>query len=185
MSYIEGQSLSEVWAGLTVDEKTAYARQLRDLLTHMRSIPPPPDGYIGACDGKEIRDARLYDTYSGPVCHGESEFKQYLLSCVNPKIPPLLRTAIAARLDRQAAHRIVLTHCDLAPRNIIVRDGAIVALVDWEDAGWYPEYWEYIKLFQRQAAMENDWITYAEHIFADVYPDELVDYTALSKWQSL
>ena len=36
------------------------------------------------------------------------------------------------------------THGDLAPRNIMVReDGTITAIVDWDSAGWFPEYWEY------------------------------------------
>jgi len=44
---------------------------------------------------------------------------------------------------------IYLTHGDLHRGNIIVSGtpGArkIVAVVDWEQAGWYPEYWEYCK----------------------------------------
>ncbi|ERF73998.1 hypothetical protein EPUS_03812 [Endocarpon pusillum Z07020] len=42
-------------------------------------------------------------------------------------------------------HQIVLTHNDLAPRNILVREGRVVALLDWELAGFYPEHWEYVK----------------------------------------
>ena len=37
----------------------------------------------------------------------------------------------------------VLSHCDLAPRNILVDGGKITGIIDWEFAGWYPEYWEY------------------------------------------
>ena len=33
------------------------------------------------------------------------------------------------------------THADLAPRNIMIRDGRVVAIVDWAFSGWYPEYW--------------------------------------------
>ncbi|CAK7224197.1 hypothetical protein SCUCBS95973_005438 [Sporothrix curviconia] len=186
MQYMaDTQTLADVWPGLTHAEKTGYARQLRAILTTMRAIPPPPDGYIGACDGKEIRDGRVYDTYRGPVCHGEAAFKEYLLSCLHAHIPAVMRDAYAQRLAQQKPHRTVLTHGDLAPRNILVRDRdkAIVALVDWEDAGWYPEYWEYVKLFQRMAAMERDWPSYAADIFPQLYPDELVDYEALSRWQ--
>jgi hypothetical protein len=31
--------------------------------------------------------------------------------------------------------------------------------------------------------MEEDWASYADDIFAEPYPDELVNYTALSRWQ--
>ncbi|GAA5997024.1 aminoglycoside phosphotransferase family protein [Rhodotorula paludigena] len=33
---------------------------------------------------------------------------------------------------------VVLSHGDLHPWNVLVRDGEIVALLDWERAGWYP-----------------------------------------------
>lgn len=43
-------------------------------------------------------------------------------------------------------HDIVFTHADLNLRNILVDgNGKISGIVDWECAGWYPEYWEYTK----------------------------------------
>jgi thiamine kinase-like enzyme len=49
-------------------------------------------------------------------------------------------------------HCTVLTHGDLQLKNIIVNrigtreDGSgrfEISLIDWEIAGWYPEYWEF------------------------------------------
>ncbi|KAB8067421.1 hypothetical protein BDV29DRAFT_186194 [Aspergillus leporis] len=48
-------------------------------------------------------------------------------------------------------HRTVFTHGDIQPKNIMVervgaRDGCPnfkITLIDWEAAGWYPEYWDY------------------------------------------
>jgi aminoglycoside phosphotransferase (APT) family kinase protein len=40
----------------------------------------------------------------------------------------------------------VLTHGDLRPTNIIVTDTSpamVVTIIDWEQAGWYPDYWYY------------------------------------------
>jgi hypothetical protein len=37
------------------------------------------------------------------------------------------------------------THADLRPKNIIVRNGRVAAIIDWEFSGWYPEYWEFTK----------------------------------------
>ncbi|KAI9061626.1 kinase-like protein [Trametes sanguinea] len=36
----------------------------------------------------------------------------------------------------------VLSHGDLAPRNILVQGDRIVAIVDWETFAWYPAFWE-------------------------------------------
>jgi thiamine kinase-like enzyme len=56
-----------------------------------------------------------------------------------------------------AESSIVFAHGDIAARNILVRDGRIVALLHWEHAGWYPEYWEYVFTLR---GMDNiDWET--------------------------
>src|SRR3954452_13593451 len=52
---------------------------------------------------------------------------------------------------------IVMTHGDLHPRNIIVRDCRIVAILDWECAGFYPEYWEYTKTLS-SIRWNNVWV---------------------------
>ncbi|KAK3305950.1 uncharacterized protein B0T15DRAFT_533909 [Chaetomium strumarium] len=55
-------------------------------------------------------------------------------------------------------HRVVFTHADLNPRNILVekRGGqgqgslgrwVVAGIVDWENAGFYPEYWDCTKAF--------------------------------------
>lgn len=46
---------------------------------------------------------------------------------------------------------IKLTHADIHPSNIMVSvptsgPPRIVALIDWGQAGWYPDYWEYFKM---------------------------------------
>ncbi|KAK4133228.1 hypothetical protein BT67DRAFT_443146 [Trichocladium antarcticum] len=43
---------------------------------------------------------------------------------------------------------IVFTHGALHPRNIIVSTGPnprVVSIIGWEQAGWYPAYWELCK----------------------------------------
>ena len=66
----------------------------------------------------------------------------------------------------------VFTHGDVAPRNILVRhvdgdDGEksgrveISALLDWENAGWYPYYWEYANIMG-PAGISGDWQRYMD-----------------------
>jgi hypothetical protein len=45
---------------------------------------------------------------------------------------------------------VVLTHADLHPSNIMVSADldslcCIVAIIDWQQSGWYPDYWEFCK----------------------------------------
>lgn len=37
----------------------------------------------------------------------------------------------------------VFNHGDIAPRNIMVdQKNRITGMLDWENSGWYPNYWE-------------------------------------------
>jgi hypothetical protein len=57
---------------------------------------------------------------------------------------------------------IVFVHGDLHPSNILISfaldnpSASIVALVDWEQSGWMPEYWEYGKAL-RAVSYEGVW----------------------------
>ncbi|EDR08119.1 uncharacterized protein LACBIDRAFT_297829 [Laccaria bicolor S238N-H82] len=39
--------------------------------------------------------------------------------------------------------QVHFTHGDLLPHNILVDGSKITAIVDWETAGYYPDFWEY------------------------------------------
>ena len=52
---------------------------------------------------------------------------------------------------------IIFTHGGIVVRNILVHDGSIVAVLDWEYAGWYPAYWDYV--FALQCLDNIDWET--------------------------
>ena len=43
-------------------------------------------------------------------------------------------------------HAIVFTHRDINPRNILAENGKITGILDWENAGFFPEYREYTKM---------------------------------------
>ncbi|KAJ2925333.1 hypothetical protein H1R20_g11795, partial [Candolleomyces eurysporus] len=59
------------------------------------------------------------------------------------------------------SNKSVFTHGDIAPRNILVsKSGRILALVDWENAGWYPDYWEYANMLT--PSVDEDWMHWME-----------------------
>ena len=63
---------------------------------------------------------------------------------------------------------VCLTHTDLAPVNIIL-SMEVVGIIDWQESGWYPESWEYIKL--RYHALEK-WADAIEPYFGTTYEEE-------------
>lgn len=77
-------------------------------------------------------------------------------------------------------HEIVSTHGDFAPRNILVdEEGYVTAILDWESAGWYPEYWEYIRAFRHLKPMP-DWPIYLALILPPKYEKEYIGMTFLN-----
>ena len=42
-------------------------------------------------------------------------------------------------------HQFVFTHADMYHLNLLVENGRLSGIVDWECAGYWPEYWECVK----------------------------------------
>ncbi|KAF7852725.1 hypothetical protein EAF04_010918 [Stromatinia cepivora] len=179
MDFVEGKTLEEVWADLDDQEKINFCHQLRDILIKMRTIEPPVKGIISSCDGNSIRDGRhIYDFHGGPF-ENEADFNEFILD-FGARPPAALEHAIRSRMP--ALHDTVLTQCDLSPRNIMVQDGKMTGLIDWEDGGFFPEYCEYVKFFE-VVTKHRDWKDYIGEITPRRYGDELLFFQALLRWQ--
>lgn len=53
-------------------------------------------------------------------------------------------------------HRILFAQGDFRPQHIMLNDGNVVATIDGELRGWYPEYWEFAQAL-RICHWQNDW----------------------------
>lgn len=52
-------------------------------------------------------------------------------------------------------HRIVFTHGDFKEHNILIdEEGNLTGFLDWECAGWCPEYWEFTTAMR---SYKNSW----------------------------
>ncbi|KAK8174500.1 hypothetical protein BC567DRAFT_209769 [Phyllosticta citribraziliensis] len=155
MDYIDGAMLEDVWPAMTAAQKMDVARQLRAILEEMR----------------RQTDRRLYNACHGGPFADEAAFDAFQLDVY--ETTPC------------EVHRVVFTHGDLTQLNIIVDKDSyrIRALLDWEYAGWYPEYWEYVKFVDTHPKYK-DWRDYARYILPERCLDELVVYQALKRWQS-
>jgi hypothetical protein len=57
----------------------------------------------------------------------------------------------------------------------------IVAIVDWEMAGWYPEYWKYTQgFFSKLLCPRGFWNLFEKEAFSEKYPDELITERCLT-----
>ncbi|KAJ8058204.1 hypothetical protein OCU04_012401 [Sclerotinia nivalis] len=179
MDFVEGKTLEEVWADLDDQEKINFCHQLRDILIKMRTIEPPIRGIISSCDGNSIRDGRHISDFHGGPFENEADFNEFILD-FGARPPAALEHAIRSRVP--TGHHTVFAQCDLSPRNIMVQDGKITGLIDWEDSGFFPEYWEYVKFFE-VVTKHRDWKDYSGEIMPNRYDDDLLFFQALLWWQ--
>ncbi|KAK5218505.1 hypothetical protein LTR47_011685 [Exophiala xenobiotica] len=165
MEYVEGRILSDLWLDLRHDMKMNICGQLRYILEEMRCLQRDVIGGIGSNPAVDTRKSTL----KGGPFYTERQFNEFLRSDL--KAPKTFRLMLEETMKEN--HNIVLAHGDISPRNIVVNDGQIVAILDWECAGWYPEYWDFVKFFNALDP-ELDWSDYDEEIFPKRYSLEKI-----------
>lgn len=177
MDYIEGESLEVLWPSMSEEDRQAICKQLRDIIIAMQSVESKT-GIIGSCGGGLVRVCGLMGEYTGGPFQSEEGFNSFVADLAE-MTPTDIRDAIHGQLGTD--HRIVFAHGDLSQHNILIKDMKIAGLIDWEFAGWYPEYWEYVKFFDVQPK-HKDWRNYAKYIFPRAYYDQLVAAQAILRW---
>ncbi|KAJ5587983.1 uncharacterized protein N7459_003748 [Penicillium hispanicum] len=174
MDYMPGKSLEDVWDTLSPDQKQSITQQLRGYLCQLRNLKGE---YIGAVDRGTVSMGKWTSIQGGPF-DSEREFNEWILDDLSSGISaPLRYYANCALTD---GHDIVFTHADFSSRNILVDENCqVTAVLDWEFAGWYPEWWEYFTTyvnFQRG----KDWGDYLCSILPPQYEREFIAMSYVS-----
>lgn len=130
------------------EEQQPWFDELRDCVHAMRKWKNPlGDNLICSITQTPITTHRVPGHAMGPF-HSERELHDYLLSPASShgfKTMEEYEAAMAqAKQILDIPHRMVFTHGDLKTHNILVDENyCLSGFLDWETAGWYPEYWEY------------------------------------------
>ncbi|OAA54601.1 Protein kinase-like domain protein [Niveomyces insectorum RCEF 264] len=199
MGHMPGTQLSSVWDGLSGSEKDHILVQLKSIWTYLRSIPAPAL-FFGGVTGGPLRHRFFLWKEADPSITGPFQTEEQLGQALahrslknwegnlrRPQTPEFFARHLPKVLS---GHPSVLTHGDLQRKNILVEelpptgfpDGAVTgereiirrfrvsAVLDWEDAGWYPSYWEYAASFV-DFQWHDDWPEKVEKML-DAYPLE-------------
>ncbi|CAI7652672.1 unnamed protein product [Penicillium glandicola] len=158
MDFVPGTDLQKLLPSLTPTEKTTISKIIKHAISELRKIPSPD--YFGNLNGTPYIDGVLATPDNNPAISGpfkdQKEMNQGILERLGQTQSPhyirLLKNMISCTRKN---HRIVFTHGDLQPKNIIVErrpvsdDGDTdfkVTLIDWNLSGWYPEFWDFCDL---------------------------------------
>lgn len=121
LSRVPGDPLDSKWKYLSQDQKISIREQLDAIVDDFRTIRPLPtpeaQAVLGGGSPRRCKDARRrVRVAKGPISN-EKEFNQFLTW--NPQQAETGSIAMA-RSYLEANHKVVLTHSDLHPRNIMV-----------------------------------------------------------------
>lgn len=166
---LRGTPLNVVWPSYSIEKRKQIANQLANYFTQLRSLESPFGSRICSANGGPIHDNRLTPTCRGPFAD-EAAMNRALRRETDLDIWPQ-----SVVVSHSSSHPIVFTHGDLTPRNVMVEDGRVTALIDWETSGWFPAHWEYRKaLWARNYPFgtSESWYTYIPTIIP-VYEDEI------------
>jgi len=124
----------------------------------------PHGKQLGGVAGEGCKDGRTYYRESETPIFTYDEYLDWQMS--NPRFGSAAYVAFWRNMAKGLKHnRIVFTHGDPHPRNIIVEQTSsleggtykISGIVDWEESGFYPEYVESTKATRNHGSHSSDW----------------------------
>ncbi|OAP55770.1 hypothetical protein AYL99_09922 [Fonsecaea erecta] len=180
MEYIHGDTLRDLWYGdsLSAGERQAILQELAGYIEQLRKLDPPAKWAVASSDLGPSLDYRVGYRLFGPF-DSNGEFHSFLRGNIPLENCTQVFGDVVTRCHARQ-YRTCFSHADLCPRNLIVRNGKIAAVIDWQFAGWYPEYWEYTKA--HYSFPNVDWWDRFEQAVTR-YDDELAAERAL--WRQL
>ncbi|KAL1943364.1 hypothetical protein VTO73DRAFT_4439 [Trametes versicolor] len=155
--HIPGMRLEHAFESLSADEREAIAHKLKAIFTQLHSLSDSQtrlEPFGGGSWSRTFwfkcfqRDFPIGDADA----HTAQSLLTYFIGITSRSIQGCdwTRDEFLAFFDLDRAP--IFSHGDLTPWNIMVRDGRILGIVDWAEAGWYPYFWDSFVL-ERAASM--------------------------------
>ena len=204
MEWVAGEPLHQVWETLKEAEKSYIKKQLKVQLALMQTYTKPYIGRVGhqAAYGvfakfhmKELRGVGPFDSEAewekwcsdrlrdvrGRLSLSYWEYRTSLKCKEELKKIEKFFQFIGISKPRKAKE-FVLTHGDFAPRNIMVKDGKVTGIIDWEHSGFYPWYIEQGIFAAGIVSMESWWLDVFREIAPRVSYSQAKTLNKMTKW---
>ncbi|KAJ5081959.1 Aminoglycoside phosphotransferase [Penicillium argentinense] len=163
MEYLHAQTLEQAWDVMEPAERVSVCSELRTIFDNLRQLEQgPEDRFIGNIVRSSLYDRAIHVesmSEAGPF-NSVQEFHDWFTFLHRRPMPNPYSVPIEPfRHDLPDDCPIKFTHGDLHRSNILItqsRPYHIVAIIDWEQSGWLPAYWEARKA-QFTADRNEDW----------------------------
>lgn len=149
-------NLEEIWPQLNLVEKRDISTQLASIMSQLRTLPHPENSPFGKVGCEDVRRG---SRTSDQVITNIEQFDDFIFSGATAATPTYLR--FLRNFIPKPPTECVFTHRDIKPGNIIVERSEIsgwkvAAIIGWENSGFYPAYWEGIKVTNNLTPRDDD-----------------------------
>jgi aminoglycoside phosphotransferase (APT) family kinase protein len=189
MERIPGEELLKVWSGMSEEIMEGVFAQLKRIFQELRALKPLQGTGVESCAGGSLYDSRI--PYGKPR-FGPFKTIQRFRSWLRRDLKP---EDLKDREKDQDWHDLqdmmskqdgpfpplCFTHGDLNPFNILVREGNVVGIIDWEFPGWYPHYWEHTSAWFGNVT-KTEWQGKLDQILDKPHPEVLKMEEVRNKW---
>ncbi|CAG7959287.1 unnamed protein product [Penicillium olsonii] len=182
MTRLPGTALENSSDPLHIEVEEPWLFELKECIISMRKWSSPYARSVCSALGTSLRSSRVPNHIMGPFTN-QDQLHDYLLSPVSEhgfNSTEDYNQALAQATEiREYFYKITFTHGDFKAHNILVGDDAhLSAFLDWESAGWYPEYWELVTA--SRFGKDSWWAQVASWIEDGKYERELACDIALN-----
>ncbi|GBF62153.1 hypothetical protein TMEN_4686 [Trichophyton mentagrophytes] len=150
MQFVRGDTLADRWDDMAEKDKISICHDLHGIITSLRELQYDDTcgPFIGSINRRNVRDYIFLTRPLGGPFETLEQFHDWIASLplIELSVPSDYVDPYRQYLPDDAT--IKFTHADIHGRNIIISQDSspkILALIDWEQSGWYPEYWEWCK----------------------------------------
>jgi len=202
MSRAQGVGLDTIWHTLTQEQKSDYTSQLGTAIKSWRKFTSPvskkangdilDDCIIGNCLQRTAPTCKKMGRTTDEWFSNLEEDLRFGLSRIHKTKDPMVIEEKFQELRKNfpKSEPYVLTHGDLNFTNIMVKDGKIEAIIDWEYAGympWWAERW--LSLIGGEDATDELfdplWADIGLEMDEDTFQTEVIDKVApvIGAWE--
>ncbi|GAB1201945.1 hypothetical protein APSETT445_000543 [Aspergillus pseudonomiae] len=184
MSYIPGTTLAQAWPNMSHEEKLSIQRQLYDIFCYLREIQQKDGHALGAVYGEGVKELRVDECslFKGITTTKGFDDLQFSARHYGSATYVRLLRSLLEHDTSTLADGSVFTHGDVRTSNVMVKQDlgssgqyVVTAIIDWEDSGFYPFYYECIALTRTLSLIdEDDWYLYL--------PDSISPLTFPVRW---
>ncbi|KAF2107557.1 kinase-like domain-containing protein [Lophiotrema nucula] len=189
MERIQGDELSKASKTMSKESVDIVFTQLRKFFQELRKLKPPLGTGVESCVKGSLYDSRIPrgNPRFGPFLTIQ-EFHFWLRRDLKPDdLKDREKDQDWYDLQDMMSKQDgpwptpIFTHGDLSPANVLVRDGNVVGIIDWEFAGWYPYYWEYTSAWFGNVT-RTDWQSMLDKIIDRPLPEVFKMEEVRNKW---